>query len=360
MAAVFPVPELDDIVAQADPARRAEVARRISDLFVQGASTFRSEHVALFDGVLLKLVGDSDVEIRCELAQRFCSLSNAPPALIAHLAHDEDIGIAGPLLRRSALIDDPTLVELARSRGQMHLMAIAERATIATPVTDVILRRGDRNVLRKVAGNAGAAFSTTGFNGLIRRATQDDMLAVAVGGRSDLPPLHLKGLLACATEAARRRLIETARPSTRIAINRAIRDLAGEPTTPVMRRDFAPAQRTVAALLTADSLGEAAVHGFARAYQYEETIAALSAMTAVRIATLDQLLSGERHDPALIIGKALGFDWITVKALIELRLGPDRAAASPDIEEAHHNFERLVPPTTQRVLGFWRLRQGNE
>jgi uncharacterized protein (DUF2336 family) len=359
-AAAFPVSELDDVVAQADPARRADVARRICDLFVQGAATFRSEHVALFDGVLLKLAGEGDVDIRSELAQRFCSMSNAPPALIGRLAQDEDIGIAGPLLRRSMLIDDPTLVELAKNRGQTHLMAIAARASISSPITDVILRRGDRDVVRAVAGNAGAAFSAAGFGGLIRRATQDDMLAVTVGGRNDLPPLHLKNLLACATEAARRRLITSARPSTRIAINRAIRELAGEPTKPVMRRDFAPAQRTVAALLTKDSLGEAAVQGFAKAHQYEETIAALSAMTAVRISTLDQLVSGERHDPVLIIGKALGFDWATVNVLIELRLGPDRAAASPDIEEARHNFEHLAPQTTHRVLGFWRLRQANE
>lgn len=359
-AAAFPVPELDEVITRGGPARRAEVARRISDLFVQGAATFGNDHVALFDGILLRLAGDSDVEIRLELAKRFCALPNAPPILVGQLAQDEDIAVAGPVLRRSLLIDDPTLVELARSRGQTHLMAIAERATIASPITDVILRRGDRDVVRTVAGNTGAAFSTTGFNGLIRRATQDDMLAVTIGGRNDLPPLHLKSLLACATETARRRLIETARPSTKIAINRAIRELAGEPTTPVMRRHFVPAQRAVAALLTKDSLDEAAVLGFAKAYQYEEAIAALSAMTAVRISTLDRLLSGERHDPVLIIGTALGFDWGTVKALIELRLGPDRAAASPDFDEARHNFEHLAPQTSQRVLGFWQMRQAGE
>lgn len=359
-AALSLVPEIDDVVMHGDPARRAEAVRRISDLFVQGASAFHSDHVALFDGVLLKLVPVSDVESRSELARRFSSIANAPPQLIAQLVQDEDIGIAGPLLRRSMLIDEPTLVELARQRGQTHLMAISERSTISPPITEVIVRRGDRDVVRKVAGNAGAEFSTAGFNGLIRRAAQDGVLAMTVGGRDDLSPVRLKDLLACSTDLVRRRLFESARPSAKIAINRAMRELAGEPTQPVMQRDYAPAQRAMVALLNSGALNEATLLGFAKAFQYEETVAALSVMAAVRISTLDQLMSGQRHDPVLILGKALGFGWATVRALIGLRLGPDRTTASPDVEEARHNFERLAPSTAQRVLGFWRMRQSAE
>jgi len=354
------LPELDDIVRQGDPVRRSDAIRRISDLYVQGAEGFHPDHVALFDGILLQLVPETDVEIRSELARRFSAIANAPPGLVRQLVHDEDIGIAGPLLRRSVIIDDPTLVELARLRGQTHLMAISERTSISPPITDVIVRRGDRDVVRKVAGNSGAEFSATGFNGLIRRAAQDGVLAVAVGARDDLSPPRLKDLLACSTDLVRRRLFETARPSSKIAINRAMRELAGEPTQPTVKRDFEPAQRAIVALHNSGGLDEAALLGFAKAYQYEETVAALSAMSGTRISTLDQLMSGERHDPVLILGKALGLGWTTVRAMIGLRLGPDRTAASPDVEEARHNFERLAPSAATRVLGFWRLRQADE
>jgi len=59
-------------------------------------------------------------------------------------------------------------------------------------------------------------------------------------------------------------------------------------------------------LHNAGELNEAALFGFAKAHKYEESVVALSAMSAVKIATLDRLIAGDRHDPILIVGKAVG------------------------------------------------------
>jgi uncharacterized protein DUF2336 len=115
-----------------------------------------------------------------------------------------------------------------------------------------------------------------------------------------------------------------------------------------------PAQRTILALYRDGNLNEAALLAFAKAYKFEESVAALSAMSGVQIATLDRLMSGERHDPILIIGKAIGLQWATVRALILLRMG---SASPTDIEQVRSNFARLMPSTAERVVGFWRLRQ---
>ena len=56
-------------------------------------------------------------------------------------------------------------------------------------------------------------------------------------------------------------------------------------------------------------------------------------MSGVKIATLDRLISGDRHDPILIVGKAIGLEWATVRALILLRLGPNRVPSPADIEK---------------------------
>src|SRR6202020_2462323 len=69
------------------------------------------------------------------------------------------------------------------------------------------------------------------------------------------------------------------------------------------RRDPA-ARRTILALQVAGELNEGALLGFAKAHKYEESIAALSALSGVKIATLDRLISGDRHDPILIARKA--------------------------------------------------------
>ena len=80
-------------------------------------------------------------------------------------------------------------------------------------------------------------------------------------------------------------------------------------------------------------------------------------MSAARIAIIDGLLTGDRHDPVLILGRAVGLEWATVRALILLRLGPSRVPSPTDIEAARVNFARLMPSTAERVVGFWQTRQ---
>src|SRR6187399_874616 len=133
------IPELDDIVRRGDPKRRADAARRISELFLQGAASFRPDHVELFDGVLTSLVPHAELAARADLAERLSRLANAPRELVGQLAREDEIAIAGPLLRRSPVIDEQALVEIARSKGQGHLLAMSERPTLSPDITDVMV-----------------------------------------------------------------------------------------------------------------------------------------------------------------------------------------------------------------------------
>lgn len=223
-------------------------------------------------------------------------------------------------------------------------------------MTDVIVRRGDREVVRSVAANAGAQFSESGYSGLIKRATDDGMLALTVGQREDLPAATLKQLLAKSVDVVRRRLFDMAKPKQKAAINQAMIELSGAPKSQPQARDFEPAQRAILALHQAGELDEAALLGFAKQHEYEESVAALAALTGMRISVVHQLVLGDRYDPVLLLGKSIGLEWATVRALVVLRLGPGRLPSGPDIEEARINYERLSPATAQRVLTFWRLR----
>jgi uncharacterized protein (DUF2336 family) len=351
------IPGLDDIVKNGDPKRRADAARKISELFLAGAAQFGPAHVDLFDGILTGLVPHTEIAVRVDFAERLSLLGNAPPALAGQLAREDEILVAGPLLRRSPVIVESALIEIARMKGQGHLLAMSERPKLPAGVTDVIVRRGDREVVRRVAGNAGAQFSQTGYSSLIKRAGGDGVLTLTVGQRDDLSGPQLKELLAGSVELVRRRLFEVARPDKKAAINHAMIEIIGAPKQSAIRRDFAPAQRAILALHHAGELNEAALLGFAKAHKYEECVAALSAMSAVRIATIDRLIMGDRHDPILILGRATGLEWATTRALIVLRLGPGRVPSATDIEEARLNFERLAPATAQRVVSFWQTRQ---
>ena len=99
-------------------------------------------------------------------------------------------------------------------------------------LTDVMVRRGDREVVRRAAGNAGALFSQAGYSGLIKRAGQDSVLTLAVGQRADLSAPHLKELLAGSIEVVRRRLFEVVRPERQADIQAAMGEISGVPGGP--------------------------------------------------------------------------------------------------------------------------------
>ncbi len=150
------------------------------------------------------------------------------------------------------------------------------------------------------------------------------MLTLTVGQRADLSGAELKELLAGSIDVVAPPPIRSgqARPPGRYHAGdgRNCRWPGGSRTAATSRRHSVRSWRCIAA----GNLNETALLGFAKDYKYEESVAALSAMAAVKIATLDVLISGDRYDPILIVGKTIGLEWATVRALILLRLGPNR------------------------------------
>jgi uncharacterized protein (DUF2336 family) len=356
VAASSLIPELDEIVRAGDPKRRTEAAKRIADLFFAGAANFRADHVDLFDGVLRDLVPHTELVARVELAERLSSVANAPRGLVSQLAREDEAAIAAPLLRRSPVLDEASLIDIARTKGQGHLLAISDRPMLSRELTDVIVHRGDREVIRRAAGNRGALFSENGYAELVKRAGHDGILTLTVGQREDLPQAQLKDLLLASMEPVRQRLLEIAAPERKAAIKQAISDLADLVEPADRPRNFQAALGMVFALKDAGELNEAALLGFAKEHKYEESIAALSVMSAVRITTLDRLIAADRYDPILIVSKMIGLQWATVRALILLRMGPSRTPSPADMESARVNFSRLMPSTAERVVGFWQTR----
>src|SRR5262249_44160044 len=73
------------------------------------------------------------------------------------------------------------------TKSQRHLFAISQRRRLSEAVTDILVQRGDRDVVRSVAKNAGALFSDGGFQTLVTRAANDDDLATFVRHPNDIP-----------------------------------------------------------------------------------------------------------------------------------------------------------------------------
>jgi uncharacterized protein (DUF2336 family) len=355
MPAASLIPELEDVIQHGSSARRAETLRRITALFVDGASRFNADHVQLFEEVFLRLIGEVETRARTELAHRLAPIGNAPRAVLRRLAADDDITAARPILKESQALEESDLVEITQTQTQAHLLAVSKRRQIGERITDLLVARGAREVLRSLAENPGAQFSDVSFAVLIERAAQDGALAEKVGMRRDIPPRLFRDLLLETTNAVQQRLLASATPEKQSEIRRVLAELADDAQAKAARRDYTAAERKILDLRRDGKLDEATLVEFTKNAQHEETVAALASLCAVPIDVVDRLMAADRPDPILILCKSVGWGWQTVKTILTAM--PDgHAMSSRDLDAAYANFERLSPTTAQRVMRFWQVQ----
>jgi uncharacterized protein (DUF2336 family) len=351
--------ELQATLAHGTVTRRVETLRRVTDLFINGAVDYSDEQIALFDDVFQCLIQHIEISARALLANRLAPIDTAPPQTIRRLAFDDVIEVAGPVLSQSNRLDDAALIEAARNEGQAHLLAISTRKLLSDAVTDVLVMRGNDEVVQSTVDNPGAEFSENGFTQLVGRAEGDDNLATCVGLRPSLPRhLYLK-LLAKASETVRRRL-EVAHPQQAadvpIAVGEATR--RARSARSALSKQTAIAHALVKSLHEDGRLDENQVTQFAEAGKFDETNAAIAALANVPVTIAENMMVETRAEGVMILCKVSAMSWSTVRSIIMMR--DDLSGGEPtDLQACKDTYERLRPSTAQQVLRFHRMQQAS-
>ena len=78
--------ELEDALGRHDIGRRAEILRRVADLFVATSSRCSDEQIALFDDVMSRLVEEIDISAKVVFGQWLAVNPDAPPNFMRALA----------------------------------------------------------------------------------------------------------------------------------------------------------------------------------------------------------------------------------------------------------------------------------
>ncbi len=355
--AVELIDELEETLVHGAVARRVELLRSITDLFFAGVVDYSDDHLAVFDDVFATLMQNIEVSAKALLANRLAPHPAAPPRIIHTLAFDDMIEVAEPVLTQSPRLDDKALIENARTKSQAHLLAISKRNQLSGAVTDILVERGNMEVVTSAAGNPGAEFSDAGYAKLVARAESNDSLAQRVGSRSGIPRHHLLKLLAKASDAVREKL-QAAHPETREEIDGAVRKVAAtaQRRTAADDGDVTAARLHVGKLHEARQLDENRVSQFARANKFNETNAAIACLANIPFVTVETMMIESRSEGVMVLAKVLDFSWPTVKAILDMR-GGLQSPANADEAFTKVSYERLKPSTAQQVLRFQRMQQ---
>jgi len=347
--------ELEEAIKNGSSEKRVETLRRVTDLFLNDADRLNETQIDLFDDVLCHLIKRIETKALVELSGHLAPVDNSPIEVIRQLARNDQIAVAGPVLTKSARLTTGDLVEIAGTKSQQHLLAISGRSALEEAVTDVLIDRGDREVTHRLARNAGARFSDTGFTTLVHNAETDESLAEKLGLRIDIPLRLLRDLLLKATDAVRARLLALAPSETKDEVQRVLAKISNEVTREATAvRDYTKAQQGILQMKKEGRLDEAALLEFADRRLYEQIVAAISMLSSASVDLIAALMKAARSSGLLVPCKAAGLKWPTVAAILRARFSHHNISEA-DLAQAKDDYLRLSQASAQRVLRFWQV-----
>ena len=347
--------ELDVAVSQGSAESRERALWYATDLLIVGRYT--DDEIWMFGEIIGRLEQDIETATRAQLAKRLARADNAPIKVIRKLAFDDSIDVAGPVLRQSERLDSRTLVANARSKSQEHLLAISERRSIGEEVTDELVTRGNREVVRSVARNNGARLSDFGILHMIKRSETDSILFDQLGHRKDIPRHLFQQLIAKASDNAKKRL-ERERPEAASQIQSLVTDVTGALHAKFgpASKDYFDAKREVAKQQHRGSLNEKQIFEYAQSHRFVEATVGLAVLCSLPVDVVERVLVDKNKEIALILAKALNFSWETAMALLFLG-APDHRIMAHDLEAMKREFAGLNVETSRSVLKAYQSRK---
>jgi uncharacterized protein (DUF2336 family) len=180
--------ELDSAMTGAPVARRIAMLQQVTVLFLESAASYTKEQLAIFDAVFTSLCRNIERTALIELSGHLAAAAAVPAEIARLLASDDDIAVAGPILKGFDALADEVIADVAKKKkGAAHLVAIVDRPSLSESVTDALISRGVPEISRKIVARSDARISHVGFVKLLNSAKGDRQLAEMIAARADLP-----------------------------------------------------------------------------------------------------------------------------------------------------------------------------
>jgi uncharacterized protein (DUF2336 family) len=347
-------------ISAATDADRGALLRHVTDLFIVGVADYSEDELVMFDEVFMRLVAEIEASSRALLALRLAPLRRAPPTIIRTLAFDDEVDVAGPVLTQSERLDDPALVENAGTMSQGHLLAISRRQSLSTAVTDVLIDRGDSQVVLSIARNAGAAFSEAGFTRLVERARCNDMLTASVAVRTDIPWHHFASLVAKASGHVREKLNQDF-PHARWSIKEVVDEASARVADAYAAASgMTDVETSLAAMHRAGQLDDEQIRVFAEDGLSEHVSASLCILGDLPPSFIEKALSECTGESLLVLARATGLSWATARTIMQMPVGRRRPPVSTELTKRLARYVKLSQATAQQIMRFYRTQLHEE
>ncbi|MDI7775398.1 DUF2336 domain-containing protein [Asticcacaulis sp. EMRT-3] len=350
--------DLIDLAKEPSSAKRRELLRQVTTIFMTHPEDIKDSEMALYDTVMSQLSTDMETMVRAEIANTLASARVAPLGLLRKLASDH-IDVAEPILTRSRALSESDLVHIVSTQGQDHLRAVSRRENVPESVSGVIVKRGDDTTLHTLLSNDGARLSRASSEEVVQRAQANPALHEVVVGRSDLPPDLMNDMYFVVETRLRERIIaENARLDPSVVETALAR---GRDKVAVAYGSFPEDYEQISADVDVLRKNEKLTPSLLAKYMRDPNptwfLVALSQMADIDFLTARHLVEKREIDALAIACKAAGLDkaLFLTYAMIMLSDSENAMGRAADYAKLYTD---LPLETAQRTIRFWRLRRG--
>ena len=332
------------------PERWADILHQVTKFFVSHADSLAAHQIALFDDVFVRLIDRVDKQLLIQISRQLTDAKCTLPQASRRLALHEDKSISLPILKSGGLAQD-LLIEVAQSCGSKQRLAVACRYDVARPVSEALVRCGDRAVHYALAENKGAKLSEESWARLIQIGESDQGLAQRLGRRRDIPT-SLKRRFHSKLEDTRMRELNALPGVMRDQIENTI---ATTDATGVLGNsdapDYASARAKLVELNRKGRLNNSTINRFAISGEYTNIVGALALLTGSPTDVIERLIASDSIEGLVLACKASRLDWATAHAIAKHRPGHSPVPAE-ELEKAKKTFETFSLSAAQRTVRF--------
>jgi Uncharacterised protein conserved in bacteria (DUF2336) len=342
------ISELDAIDGWS-PERWAITLRQITKLFLERANSLAANQVTLFDDVMVRLTDRVDTPSLAQLSHQLSDIKCTLPLCNRRLALHGDETVSLPILRSLRLTAE-LLLEVVRSGGPKHRVAIAQRHMVDPAVSEALVQFADSAINHALAENLGAKLLEADWARLVQIAETDPRLAQKLGRRSDMPH-DLKRKIQAKLGDARMRHLNAMPAVMREQIENTIATTDPTKMLSGSEPEFAAAQVAVVELGRKGKLNDQTINRFAVRGEYINIVVALSFLTQSPTEVILPLLASANIEPLVLACKASRLDWQTAVAIVKHRPGHSPVVPA-ELEKARKTFDEFSLSAAQRTVRF--------
>ena len=349
--------KLVDLARTTDSEQRRELLREVTDLFFETSCTRTSRESALFDDVLQLVAAEMQDSVLAELSEVFADAADAPVGLMRDLAN-HSFEIAGPVLKRSRVLDEQTLLQIVNYQSQQHIAAVAQRPDVSENVSDAIVKFGDDTALDHLIRNDGAKISRTSMEAAVDRARRNTMLHESVVKRGDLPLDLLNEMYFVVENTLRDQImkrnasvdpatLDAALSKARARMSQSVGDMSAEAKN---------AMAFISAKKNSGELNARLLVSLYREAKQTHFLYGLAEITNLEPDTVADLIQRRDIDGLAMICRAAGIERPLFVTLAVLSCGGDEAMQRA--EEFGRMYNNVPIEAAQRAMRFFKVRKG--